>query len=66
MSDLIVHDFYPFRLKYIVKYIFSTMHGDVIGYLQQTITWYKICRAGRQAHFYFRTRRSKQRQVKLH
>ena len=36
------------------------------GLLQQTITWYKICHARGQAHYYSRTGTSKLRQVKLY
>ena len=36
-----------------------------IGLLQLTITWYKIRRAGGQAHYYSPTGTLKQRQVKL-
>ena len=38
---------------------------NLIGLLQQTITWYKIRHAGGQAHHYSRTGTLKQRQVKL-
>ena len=40
--------------------------GSLMGLLQLTITWYNIRHAGGQAHYYFRTGTSKQRQVKLH
>ena len=34
-----------------------------IGLLQLAITWYKICHAGRQAHYYSRTGTLKQRDL---
>ena len=47
------------------EWLLTALIYGLIGLLQQTITWYKICHAGGQAHYFSHTATSKQRQVLL-
>ena len=60
-----VYIYLTFTSLEVVVELCTLLRYEVIGLLQQTITWYKIRHTGGQAHYYSRTGTLKQRPVTL-